>query len=73
MAKSVNLLKEAIYSEKASIKKYEDALAVMVHDDSKTVVEEIIKSKKKHIESVQIIIEQSSKCPAIINEQAGRN
>lgn len=71
MAKSVNLLKEAIDTEESSIKKYEKALAVMAHDDSKRIVGEIIKSKKEHIDSVLKIIEQSSKCPAIINEQSG--
>lgn len=65
MAKSVDLLKEAMASEETSIKKYQEALTAMVHDESKKMVEGVIRSKKEHIVSVQKILEQSSKCPAI--------
>ena len=71
MAKSVILLKEAKENEETSIKIYENALAAMVHDDSKKVVEGIIKNKKDCIDSLQKIIERSKKCPAIINEGNG--
>ncbi len=71
MAISVNLLKEARESEETSIKLYEKALAAMAHDDSKKVVEEIIKNKKGSIDTLQEIIERSKKCPAIINEGNG--
>jgi len=71
MSISVNLLKEAKESEEASIKIYEKAHAAMVHDDSKKVVEEIIKNKKGSIDALQGIIERSKKCPAIINEGNG--
>ena len=65
MAKSVDLLKEALESEENSIKKFKDALAAMAHENSKKILEGIIKSKKEHIGHVQTILEQSSKCPAI--------
>jgi len=71
MAITVNLLKEAKESEETSIKLYEKALAAMVHDDSKKVVEGIIKNKKGSIDALQKIIERSKKCPAIINEGNG--
>tara|TARA_Y100000294_G_C8426832_1_gene285084 strand:+ start:168 stop:371 length:204 start_codon:yes stop_codon:yes gene_type:complete len=65
MAKSVNLLKEALNIEETSISKFEEALAAMVHEESKQTVERIINGKKENIASVQKIIEQSRKCPAI--------
>ena len=65
MAKSVTLLKKALESEQTSVKKYEEALKVMAHEEAKKTVEEIIKSKKKHIHSVKEILEQSRKCPAL--------
>tara|TARA_Y100000294_G_scaffold31022_1_gene26195 strand:- start:434 stop:637 length:204 start_codon:yes stop_codon:yes gene_type:complete len=65
MAKSVTLLKEALNIEETSISKFEEALAAMVHDESKKTVERIINGKKEHIASIQNIIEQSRKCPAI--------
>ena len=65
MAKSVTLLKEALQSEVDSIKKYEEALEVMVHGESLKIIEDIIKRKHEHTASLTKIIESSGKCPAI--------
>lgn len=65
MGKSVTLLKEALESEQTSVGKYEEALKVMAHEDSKKTVVKIIESKKKHIQSVKEILKQSLKCPAL--------
>lgn len=65
MAKSVELLKEAVESEESSIFKYEEALKAMVHDESKITIKSIIESKKGHIASIRQIIDNSRKCPAI--------
>ncbi len=64
----MNLLQEALNSEETSITIYEEALAAMVHDDSKKTVEGIIKNKKEHVASLHNIINRSRKCPAIKNE-----
>ena len=53
MAKSVTLLKEALESDENSVKKYEEALNAMAHEQSKTTVEGIIRNKKEHINSVK--------------------
>ena len=71
MALSVNLLKEARESEEIAIKLLEKALAAMAHEDSKKVVQEIIKTKKESLDALQKIINRSKKCPVIINEGNG--
>ncbi len=65
MAKSVELLKEALGSEEKSLEKYETALQAMSHEDSKKTVQSIIQSKKESISAVQEILEKSSHCPAV--------
>lgn len=65
MAKSVELLKEALESEESSLEKYKEVLAAMAHDEAKRVVGEIMEDKKGHIALLKKIIEQSRKCPAV--------
>ncbi len=65
MAKSVELLKEVLEIEESSVKKYEEVLAAMGHDEAKRVIGEIIEDKKGHMGSLKKIIEQSRKCPAV--------
>ena len=67
MAKSVDLLKEVLEIEEKSINKFEETLNSMVHDESKKIVKGIIDSKKENIVSIQKIIDNSRKCPAITN------
>ena len=67
MAKSVDLLKEVREIEEKSIIKFEETLNSMIHDESKKIVKGIIDSKKEHIVSIQKIIDNSRKCPAITN------
>ncbi|HJP18442.1 MAG TPA: hypothetical protein QF468_07320 [Nitrospinota bacterium] len=67
MAKSVDLLKEVLEIEEKSINKFEETLSSMVHDESKKIVQGIIDSKKEYIVSIQKIIDNSRKCPAITN------
>lgn len=65
MAKSISLLTEALELEERLIAIYEEALTTMAHEDSKRVVEDMIKKTREHIINTQKIIEQSKKCPAI--------
>jgi len=65
MAKSVNLLTEALSLEQRLKAVCEEALTVMAHEDAKGIVEGIIKKSEEQILEIQKIIEQSKKCPAI--------
>ncbi len=65
MAKSVNLLTEALGLEQRLKTVCEEALTVMAHEDAQGIVEGIIKKSEEQIVDIQKIIEQSKKCPAI--------
>lgn len=65
MARSVKLLKEALSMEESSLKKYEEVLSAMAHDEARRTIQGIISDKKRSIEALKRIIERSRRCPAV--------
>ncbi len=65
MAKSITALKDVLVREEKILAKLQDAISLIAHKETKSLIRGIVKAKRGDIKTYKKIIRESEKCPAV--------